>query len=76
MGPSCHHCFYGNATIVFLVLLICVSVKNIEVFNVAVEMLKLVPFALLSIFNILGSAMNHKNGSSSSCKVPDIFVLF
>ena len=76
MAPSCHHCFRGNATLVSFIVDLYVFVNNIEVFSVAMEILELVFFALLSSFKIFRTAVNNINVCRSSYKVPDIFVRF
>ena len=73
MAPSCHHCSHGCATLVSFIVDLYLSVNNTEVFSVAVEMLELVFFALLSSFKIFCTAVNNINVRKSSCKVPDIF---
>jgi len=76
VAPSCHHCFHGNETLVSFIVDMYVCVNNVEVFSVAVEMLELVLFALLSSFKIFRTAVNNINVHRSSCKVTDIFIRF
>jgi hypothetical protein len=70
VAPSCRHCFHGNVTLVSFIVDLYVSVNNIEVFCVAVEMLELVLFSLLSSFKIFPTAVNNINVRRSSCMYP------
>jgi len=53
-----------------------VIVNRIKPLSVAMERQKWVPFALLSSYEIFGTAVNHTSLLRSSCTVPDIFVRF
>jgi hypothetical protein len=59
VARSPNHCCHENAALIFLLIVaLSVTVNNIKVFSVAIEMQQWVTFALLTSYKIFRVALN------------------
>ena len=67
VASSLNYCCHRNATIpsVFIVVGVYIAVRDMEVFSIATEMEKLVPFALFSNYRLFRTALNNNNNNNN-----------